>query len=238
MLPGRPGGSHDHTYVGNVSTDAFSTLELAPQRGHDVRPQEGHGRVLGADALRRRQAARPARRGRLLPPAHDREGATYPDGLTIVAGNSRAATPQSRSIVFWDCGDHQDDALRPDGRAGAARGDPARGVEHAAHVPAGVEAPAARQLPGLLERQDASTATTTSATWPTPSRGRCPRSHPVAVPMLSLVYQYPPPTGAVALSSGSVYSAHADFLNAWDEEALEHLVTRCLNELRPCGTGS
>ena len=68
--------------------------------------------------------------------------------------------------------------------------------------------------------------------------GRCPRSHPVAVPALSLVYQYPPHDGTLALSSGSIYSAHADFLNAWDEDALKGLVTRCLNALRPCGTGT
>ena len=68
--------------------------------------------------------------------------------------------------------------------------------------------------------------------------GRCPKSHPVALPALSLVYQYPPPTGTVALSSGSVYSAHADFLNAWDEDALKDLVDALPERGRPCGTGS
>jgi hypothetical protein len=68
--------------------------------------------------------------------------------------------------------------------------------------------------------------------------GRCPRSHPVAFPELSLVYQYPLPTGTVALSSGGIYSAHADFLNAWNEDALRKLVERCLNEFRPCGLGT
>ena len=83
-----------------------------------------------------------------------------------------------------------------------------------------------------------STASITSGTWPTRVNGRCPRSHPVAVAALSLVYQYPPLTGIIALSSGSVYSAHADFLNAWDEDALKTLVTHCLNARRPCGNGS
>jgi len=68
--------------------------------------------------------------------------------------------------------------------------------------------------------------------------GRCPKGHPVALAALSLVYQYPPLSGTVTLSSGGIYSAHADFLNAWDEKALEDLVDRCLNAVKPCGTGA
>jgi hypothetical protein len=68
--------------------------------------------------------------------------------------------------------------------------------------------------------------------------GRCPKAHPVPVAALSLVVQYPPLSGTVTLSSGGIFSTHADFLNAWDEQALEDLVNRCLNAVRPCGTGS
>ena len=39
------------------------------------------------------------------------------------------------------------------------------------------------------------------------------------------------------LSSGGVYSGHADFINAWDQARLAGLVTDCLNELRFCGGG-
>ena len=39
------------------------------------------------------------------------------------------------------------------------------------------------------------------------------------------------------LSSGGVYSGHADFINTWDQARLAGLVTDCLNGLRFCGGG-
>ena len=51
-----------------------------------------------------------------------------------------------------------------------------------------------------------------------------------------MIYRYPiSGDHEFALSSGSVYSAHADFFNAWDETALRRLVNVCLNGLRHCG---
>ena len=67
-------------------------------------------------------------------------------------------------------------------------------------------------------------------------RGRCPSSHPVEVPALALIVRYPVSDGShVELASGGVYSAHADFFNAWNQTALERLVDACLNALRHCG---
>ena len=67
--------------------------------------------------------------------------------------------------------------------------------------------------------------------------GVCPASHPVALPEIELILRYPEIKGSVALSSGGVYSAHADFVNTWDQIRLEGLVTDCLNGLRFCGGG-
>jgi hypothetical protein len=68
------------------------------------------------------------------------------------------------------------------------------------------------------------------------SAGACPADHPVAVPAITLIFRYPV-SGAheLALSSGGVYSAHADFFNAWKQAALTRLVNVCLNGLRHCG---
>jgi hypothetical protein len=45
--------------------------------------------------------------------------------------------------------------------------------------------------------------------------GGCPASHPVAVPLLSLTISYPIAGGpGITFSSGSRYTAHADFINA------------------------
>ena len=67
--------------------------------------------------------------------------------------------------------------------------------------------------------------------------GNCPPSHPVALPRIEVIVSYREFTGSATLSSGGVYSAHADFINTWDEGRLDGLVTDCLNGRRFCGGG-
>jgi hypothetical protein len=71
------------------------------------------------------------------------------------------------------------------------------------------------------------------------SRGLCPEAHPVAVASLTLAVQYPTAGGPGALlASGGRLSAHADFVNAWQQVGLGRLVDYCLNALRICGRSS
>ena len=69
------------------------------------------------------------------------------------------------------------------------------------------------------------------------SAGTCPASHPVAVPQLRLVVQYPDGVGGadVTLSSGGPQTAHADFFNAWNAESQARLVQDCINRAKKCG---
>jgi hypothetical protein len=70
--------------------------------------------------------------------------------------------------------------------------------------------------------------------------GRCPVGHPVPIPQLVFEVHYPI-TGnpaAVELASGGVHGVHADFLNAWDQDALEREVRVCLNGRHVCGVVS
>src|SRR4029077_18304378 len=68
------------------------------------------------------------------------------------------------------------------------------------------------------------------------SGGRCPASHPIPVPAISLILRYPAVTSSnVFLSSGGVYSGHADFMDAWKPAALRGLVPGCLNHYSGCG---
>jgi hypothetical protein len=53
--------------------------------------------------------------------------------------------------------------------------------------------------------------------------GRCPSSHPVAVPTLLVVLLYPSVPKTAVLASGR-FAAHADFMNGWDMDALQKLV--------------
>ena len=63
-----------------------------------------------------------------------------------------------------------------------------------------------------------------------PVRGTCPAGFPVRLPQLSLNVHYRlPTTSGLTLSSGSIYSAHADFFNAWNQSVLARLVRTNLN---------
>jgi len=68
---------------------------------------------------------------------------------------------------------------------------------------------------------------------------KCPASHPVLLPRLSLhiTFDISDGRGATLSSDHSEPGGtqlHADFWNAWDQEILELLVTRCLNTGRSC----
>ncbi|MBD0328495.1 MAG: DUF1996 domain-containing protein [Thermoleophilia bacterium] len=96
VMPGRPGRSHNHTYVGNGSTDAFSTPESLRRHGaSSCQPNAdasaywfptlyaGSRAVLPLVAIvyyiRRTAAAQP-----------------FPAGLRVIAGNARATRPRRR----------------------------------------------------------------------------------------------------------------------------------------------
>ena len=69
--------------------------------------------------------------------------------------------------------------------------------------------------------------------------GQCPVSHPVPIPLLELVIDYGDvDTRELALSSGPVASAHADFWNAWDQDKLETEVELCLRRQQVCAVSS
>ncbi len=64
------------------------------------------------------------------------------------------------------------------------------------------------------------------------TRGFCPSTHPVPVPLLEMRFNYNTTGGMLA--SGPLYTAHADFFNGWNQAALAERVKSCLNARRVC----
>jgi Domain of unknown function (DUF1996) len=58
----------------------------------------------------------------------------------------------------------------------------------------------------------------------------CPATHPVRIPTITIVLLYPPLPKGAKPSSGT-FAAHADFMNGWEQDALERL-TAGLNSSR------
>ena len=53
---------------------------------------------------------------------------------------------------------------------------------------------------------------------------KCPRSHPVALPTLVLMFLYPSTDLVRPLQASGRFGSHADFVNGWEQETLERLV--------------
>ena len=220
VLPRQPGFSHDHTFVGNDSTNAFSTPAQLRTAGTTCRRAGDRAAywmptllVAGnpvtpttAIAYYRRLVRTPLK--------------SFPAGLQMVAGNSHATSPQRLTVTYWDCGDLANippSSTVPDCTDGSL----------SLHV----TFPDCWDGKNLLYDNQKNTAYSVNA--------RCPKGYPVAMPALQLVFRYPAlPDGSVELASGGQYSGHADFINAWDEHALSTLVAGCLNRYRHCATGS
>jgi hypothetical protein len=70
---------------------------------------------------------------------------------------------------------------------------------------------------------------------PVGNEERCPASHPMPVPVLTMnvTFRLPTARGPVRLSSGGPSTMHADFFNAWRQKSLKSLVSRCINNVSP-----
>jgi Domain of unknown function (DUF1996) len=216
-----PGASHDHSFVGNRTTNAFSTTDsLLGGRttcrrsaetaaywmptlyvdGNPVTP-------MGATIYYRRKTLQ-------------RVTAT-PPGFKMIAGDAKAQAPQGRQITFWNCGVQA--GVAPSNAPPACPDTRGSGLRLHVTFPAcwnGVS------LDSPNHQQHVAYQT----------RGRCPAGYNVAIPQISIIYRYGI-TGqhSFELASGGVYSAHADFFNAWNQAELERLTQVCLNALRHCG---
>jgi Domain of unknown function (DUF1996) len=230
VFPREPGFSHDHTFVGNRSTNAFSTLASLRAGAGTCQPRAdtaaywaptlySNGRPvlpLGATVYYRRLTTAPVR--------------AFPPGLRIVAGDSHAVAPQSLDVTYWDCGLVKTtlygsrDRLAPDASSNIPACPPKTTLQLHVNFP---NCWNGRQLDSTDHKSHMAYSVA----------GRCPRTHPVALPAISLVYRYLPSAaqGTTMLSSGGQHSGHADFINSWRQPALDRLVGSCLDRYVGCG---
>jgi hypothetical protein len=221
--PGRIGASHLHDFFGNRTTDATSTYDslrvggsscLSPDdaSAYWVPTMTRNGEEVQPTAVHVYYRAFGQNTERVEP---------FPDGFKIVAGDAKATSPQPNRVVSWTCrGDEFDDQspTPPSCESGEQLklqirfpwcwdGVNVDSPDHQSHMAYG-------------------------------EFGGCPASHPRVLPRLAMNVIYPisGDPGVVTLASGSVYSGHADFFNAWDPDTLSSLVDRCLRGQVQCGT--
>ena len=213
VFPGDPGVSHFHTFVGNQTTNAFSTY-ASLRSGGTTCARSADRSAYWAPALYQGSKlilptlATVYYRRFSLAPVHP-----FPNRLRMIAGDAGATSVQRRRVTYWDCG-----FLSPVARSAHVLRCP-RGTLHLNVV--FPECWDGRHLDSPDHKSHMAYM----------RNGKCPASHPVPVPRLATLFSYPIRGGkGIRLSSGGLYSGHADFINAWNPPALRELVDGCLNK--------
>ena len=234
VFPGQPGMSHMHTFYGNTSTVADSTISSL-----SAASPSSCGRGMGASdlsaywvpSLMKKNAdgtSSVVKTEQLNTVYYRRAGGgmgpgvqPFPKGLRMIAGDAKATSDQPLSVVHWDCGDGGLESPH----MYACAGGPSAPV-HAALV-----------FPSCWDGVHLDSADHKSHMAYAAPDGTCPADHPVSLPEVTLEIDFIGIAGGpdYYLASGGIYSFHGDFIADWDNQVQNALVASCLNIPHECG---
>ncbi len=234
VFPGQAGAAHDHTFMGNLSTDAFSTTESLLE-GETSCSVPADKSAYWFPTLR--NGDKP-----VLPVGEQviyyKSGiedytkvVPFPLGLRFVAGDMKATEYEFRTSP------------------GAVEGFECQNLSKVWDIPKycapGSQLNVRFQSPSCWDGKNLTPPPAAGhhnagshMVYPVKgvlSNGRsglvCPSENPIAVPMIEFKMAFPVSGDMtnVAFSSGRGYSWHYDFFNAWEPETLDALVTHCIN---------
>jgi hypothetical protein len=228
VFPGLPGASHMHSFIGNRSTDANTTVEsLLANPGTSCAPAPDLSAYWVPTLFEGGHAVEPKAvivyyGSRLADPAPT---VPFPLGFRMIAGNARlqAPTPAGSVNQFYCAG--------PGGEIGrSADGNWPRCAQGASLLFQLV-------FPDCWDGVHLDSPDHKSHLAYT-YNGTCSGAFPVAIPSVSFVIAYPTAGSAdgFTLASGMASSMHGDFFNAWDNDAQGHRVKNCIVQKAKCNT--
>src|SRR5262245_25935343 len=175
VFPNTPGASHDHSFVGNRTTNAFSTTDsllggrTTCRRAAETAAYWMPTLYVDGNAVTPNGATIYYRRKTL------RRVTAPPPGFKMIAGDAKATSPQRRQITFWNCGVQA--GVAPSATPPACPDTRGSGLRLHVTFPAcwnGVS------LDSPDHKQHVAYQT----------RGRCPAGYDVPIPQISLIYRY------------------------------------------------
>jgi hypothetical protein len=218
VYPGQPGASHDHTFMGNVTTNAFSTLATLQAGGTTCNIPADRSGYWMPTVYNGNQMIMPVGpqviyyKTGIIDYTSVRP---FPPGLRFVVGSPSATANEFKTapgwVAGWECGSND------------------RGDDFPANCPAGTQLNIRYQAPSCWNGLYLDTPDHKSH-MAYPVNGRCPADHPVALPMIEFKMAFPVSgdMSQVHLASGRGYSFHYDFFNAWEDPTLKALVDHCI----------
>jgi Domain of unknown function (DUF1996) len=229
VFPNQPGKAHLHAFFGNTDVDAYSTEKSIKDTGKStcrggIANRSSYWVPALIDA-----AGKP-----VLPVTMDvyyksgyngiapEEVNVFPKGLRMIAGSAKAS--ETQSIAYWGC--HQNY------------------IGHVGAIPQCTEGDnllMVVEFPQCWDGKNLDSADHKSHMAYTKD-GRCPSTHPVAIPAISFNVLYPvrDVTGwrlssdMYETSKPGGYSAHGDWFEGWEDEVSETFVENCVNKGVDC----
>ena len=213
---GQPGASHSHTFMGNTTTNAASTLPSLQAGGTSCRAPGDKSGYWMPTMFNGTEPVMPVGpqviyyKTNLIDYTSVRP---FPLGLRFVVGSPSATAGEflAQSVEGWECGDSFHNADFP------------------VSCPAGTQLNVRYQAPSCWDGKYLDTPDHKSH-MAYPVNGRCTAEHPVALPMIEFKLSWPVSGNLsdVAFSSGRGYSFHYDFYNAWDPATQAALDNHCI----------
>ncbi|MYV45193.1 DUF1996 domain-containing protein [Streptomyces sp. SID2888] len=226
VYPQQPGKSHDHTFMGNTTTNANSTTASLDAGGTTcVVPGDksgywvptvynGNKEVLpvGPQTIYYKTGV-----------ADYTSVRPFPKGLRFVVANPLQSADDFRHspgfVEGWECGDSYFNVDFP------------ASCPNRADVQLNIRFQAPSCWDGkYLDTPDHRSHMAYPVVRPGTNDNMCPADHPVAVPMIEFKMAFPVngDMSQVRLASGAAWSYHYDFFNAWDDATLKAMVDHCI----------
>jgi Domain of unknown function (DUF1996) len=230
VKPNAPGTSHLHDFFGNTSVTASSTFQ-SMQAASSTCPAGDLAGYWAPSLLRNGTKVNPAggdTRQQTYYTADNLASGTrvepFPPDMRIVAGNAMATSagdnPTLGEEIYWGCSDN------------SVPGKPVTPPSSCRTGILSLHIGFPNCWDGVLTHSN----DTPHLRYPA-GGGTCPAGFSHALPRVIMRLEYPVGTssGAITLSSGPSFTAHADFWNTWDQAKLTSLVNNCLNADKDCG---
>ncbi|MEU8813244.1 DUF1996 domain-containing protein [Actinoplanes sp. NPDC048796] len=229
VLPGLPKGSHMHSFLGNDSTDAFTTTDtLLKNAGSSCKPLQDRSAYWIPSLYENGKAIEPhgvtVYYGSRLP--DPTKTVPFPQGFRMIVGDAKrqVATPKGAPGQFWCAGAGGETGRSADGNWPVC----AKTAELTFQL----------TFPDCWDGVHLDSPDHKSHVGPADGQGKCSGKFPVAIPSLSFVIGYPTSgtSAGFKLSSGNASSMHGDAFFAWDDAALGHRVKDCIVQKAKCNT--
>ena len=254
VYPGQTGAAHEHVFFGFPDADAYTTIDTLTNA---TDPSTCEGKALNQSAYwvpslytadgRRLEYLEPLLLQKRLPHPR-RQDSGPPKGLVMIAGQAMSE-PQNVVSAKYRCDGWEAPLPQFD------EGDPMDHVPYLPACPPGdllefrVVFPQCWDGVNLTsEDQRSHMSYPILAEAPHTGTGRCPDTHPVAIPEISYKFAFEVTTSTgpsdtwylssdMDASQPNGSSLHADWMNGWDPDIMDLIIKNCINPGYDCGVG-